>query len=89
MHHSKKVRDAYDGFKLLFLPSYSSHLSGVERLWSVVKKELGTHLDRIPYELNQHQFRAEVDWLCDKINLTHDGRTYFMGAREDLLKALK
>ena len=39
VHKSKAVRKAYeDRFQILFLPPYSSHLSGVETLWSIYKR---------------------------------------------------
>ena len=89
VHRAFGVRTAYDGFKTLFLPAYSSHLSGVESLWSVFKQEFSKVINRIPLELTKQSFKAEVEKLCRKIQRERDGRVYFMAAREDLSKALQ
>lgn len=40
IHHSKKLNEVYDKrFKELFLPTYSSELNPIERLWSIVKRK--------------------------------------------------
>ena len=52
VHKAIMVRKHYeDRFALLFLPAYSSHLSGVERLWAIYKRELGQHIDRVGHEM--------------------------------------
>ena len=52
VHRAKLVKQAYgETFKLLFLPAYSSYLSGVETLWAILKLQLGKHLDRIRYDM--------------------------------------
>ena len=38
IHHSQKLNEVYNNdFKELFLPTYSSELNPIERLWSIVK----------------------------------------------------
>ena len=45
IHHSKKLNEVYDNdFKELFLPTYSSELNPIERLWSIVKRMWTQHL---------------------------------------------
>ena len=45
IHHSKKLNEVYDNdFKELFLPTYSSELNPIERLWSIVKRKWTQHL---------------------------------------------
>ena len=45
IHHSKKLNEVYDNnFKELFLPTYSSELNPIERLWAIVKRKLIQHL---------------------------------------------
>jgi transposase len=40
IHHSKKLNEVYTkDFKELFLPTYSSELNPIERLWSIVKRK--------------------------------------------------
>ena len=40
IHHSKKLNEVCDqDFKELFLPTYSSELNPIERLWSIVKRK--------------------------------------------------
>ena len=40
INHSKKLNEVYDKiFKELFLPTYSSELNPIERLWSIVKRK--------------------------------------------------
>ena len=40
IHHSKKLNEVYDNnFKELFLPTYSSELNPIERLWAIVKRK--------------------------------------------------
>ena len=40
IYHSKKLNEVYDNdFKELFLPTYSSELNPIERLWSIVKRK--------------------------------------------------
>ena len=40
IHHSKKLNAVYDkDFKEFFLPTYSSELNPIERLWSIVKRK--------------------------------------------------
>ena len=68
VHKAILVRKHYeDRFALLFLPAYSSYLSGVERLWAILKRELGQHIDRIGYEMTMSQFRGEVDYMGAKV----------------------
>ena len=88
-HYAKKIRGAYTGFKTLFLPAYSSHLSGVETLWSIYKGHFQKHMQRINYELTQTGFEAEADFMCSQMDLKYDGRKVFMSAREELLKAME
>ena len=38
-HKDKSLSHLYTGFRLLFLPAYSSVLSSIETLWSLVKLE--------------------------------------------------
>lgn len=39
IHYTKKLEAVYDkDFKEMFLPTYSSELNPIERLWSVVKR---------------------------------------------------
>ena len=39
IHHSKKLNAVYyNNFKKLFLPTSSSELNPIERLWSIVKR---------------------------------------------------
>ena len=88
-HYGKKVRETLRDFKVLFLPPYSGYMSGVERLWSLLKLELEKHIGRMSQELSQEAFEAEVDWLCTHLNEKYDGKRLFMGARTELLKALE
>lgn len=88
VHYAKKLRSSFGGFKVLFTPAYSAHLSGIEYYWSYLKNAVAKHLARLDYELDQLQFEAEVDYMCSKLNLELDGRNIFMGARAELLKAL-
>ena len=60
----------------------------MERLWSLLKGKLGQHLSRVPQDLKNLQFQAEVDWMCSKLNLEHDGRHILMAARAESLNAL-
>lgn len=40
IHHSKKLNEIYHkDFKEYFLPTYSSELNPIERLWSIVKRK--------------------------------------------------
>ena len=39
------------------------------------------HLARLPQELTEIGFRAELEWMCDKMNLEYDGRRFFLAAR--------
>ena len=40
IHYSKKLDDVYDeNFKEMFLPTYSSELNPIERLWSIIKRK--------------------------------------------------
>ena len=40
IHHSKKLNEVYtNDFKEFFLPTYSSELNPIERLWSIVKRK--------------------------------------------------
>ena len=40
IHHSKKLNQIYSkDFKEYFLPTYSSELNPIERLWSIVKRK--------------------------------------------------
>jgi transposase len=40
IHHSKKLNEIYTNeFKESFLPTYSSELNPIERLWSIVKRK--------------------------------------------------
>lgn len=89
VHTAQLVAKEYeDTFKLLFLPAYSSYLSGVETLWAILKIQLGKHLDRIRYDMNMLKFEAEVDWMCSVMMMKYDGRKIFMSARNDLQKVL-
>ena len=89
VHHSKAIQKVFGNFKVLYTPSYSGHLSGVEVLWSLLKAKLNQHLSRIPHDLKHQSFKAEVDWMCSKIDCEVDGRNIFMAARAELLKALE
>ena len=73
---------------MLFLPPYSSFLSGVETLWAHLKRDLSKTIDRIPQEIKQTEYDNEVNKLCKKLNDTYDGRKVFDSARKDLMKAL-
>ena len=45
IHHSKKLNEVYNNnFKEFFLPTYSSELNPIERLWSIVKRKWTQHL---------------------------------------------
>ena len=37
VHRSNKLADSFDGFQVLMLPAYSSHLSCIESLLSLMK----------------------------------------------------
>ena len=40
IHHSKKLNEVYNNnFKELFLPTYSSELNPIERLWAIMKRK--------------------------------------------------
>ena len=40
IHYSKKLDDVYDeNFKEMFLPTYSSELNPIERLWSIINRK--------------------------------------------------
>ena len=40
IHHSKKLNEVYtNDFKEFFLPTYSSELNPIERLWWIVKRK--------------------------------------------------
>ena len=39
IHYAKKIQYIYDkGFKVMYLPTYSSELNPIERLWSLLKR---------------------------------------------------
>ena len=45
IHQLKKLNEVYkNNFKELFLPTYSSELNPIERLWSIVKRKWTQHL---------------------------------------------
>ena len=88
-HLSKASRPFYDGFKVLLTPGYSSDLSAIETCWSHLKAKLAKHIDRMPRELTQIDFEAEVDLICFQINHEYDMRKMFYATREQLLKALE
>ena len=51
VHHSYAVRDAYEGFHVLFLPPYSSFFNSQESVFSVMKAELHKHFARMQGEV--------------------------------------
>ena len=58
IHHSKKLNEVYDNdFKELFLPTYSSELNPIERLWSIVKRK---------WTQNLHLFLDEMSLALTK-----------------------
>ena len=54
IHHSKKLNEVYDNdFKELFLPTYSSELNPIERLWSIVKRKWTQNLHLFVDEMSE------------------------------------
>ena len=50
-HYVQHVKSYYSRFSLLQLPRYSSNLSPVETVWSLLKAEVSKQIDRMPREL--------------------------------------
>ena len=50
-HHSHLVRNwiASKGYRVHFLPPYSSELNPIETVWSMMKREWGQHLIKIDF----------------------------------------
>ena len=88
VHKAYGVRASYEGFKVLFTPPYSSDLNGVENLWAIFKAKLSKHVDRLPRELTQVDFEAEIDYICHSISEEMDIPKLPFAARDDLLRAL-
>jgi transposase len=54
IHYSKKLDEVYDeNFKEMFLPTYSSALNPIERLWGYMKRVWGQNLHNISEEIMQ------------------------------------
>lgn len=54
IHHSKKLNAIYHkDFKEYFLPTYSSELNPIERLWSIVKRKWTQNLHLFVDEISQ------------------------------------
>ena len=54
IHHSKKLNEIYTkDFKESFLPTYSSELNPIERLWSIVKRKWTYNLHFFVDEMSQ------------------------------------
>ena len=52
VHHSKKLGSLYDDdFQQIFLPTYSSELNPIERLWSLLKRRWAQNLQLYNDEL--------------------------------------
>ena len=58
IHHSRTLNEVYDqDFKEQFLPTYSSELNPIERLWSIVKRK---------WTQNLHLFVDEISLVLMK-----------------------
>ena len=61
----------------------------METVWSLLKARLGKSTARIPQEIKQAEYEAEVNRVCAEINAEYDMRRLFFASREDLLQALE
>ena len=57
VHKAYVVRELYQHFHVLFLPSYSSHLSSQETVWSLLKREL-----QIQLQTQRHEIKTMVEF---------------------------
>ena len=64
-HFARTVVQDLSSFKVLRLPPYSSFMSSIETVFAVLKQRLGKHMARVPRELSQINFEAEVKLVCD------------------------
>ena len=46
-------------------------------------------MDRVPEELTQEQYEAEIDLICETLDKEYDERKLFLNAREELLKVME
>ena len=88
VHKAKGVMPYYEGFNVLFTPPYSSDLNAIETVWAIMKAKLSKELDRLPRELDQLDFEAEIDLVLHQISEETDMKRLMFAARNDLLKAL-
>ncbi len=89
MHRAMGVVPYYAGFKVLFTPPYSSDLNAIETIWAIFGATLSKHIDRMPKELTQLAYEAEIDFICSQIADETDIKRLCHAARADLLKALE
>ena len=62
IHYAKKLNYLYTkGFKVLFLPTYSSTLNPIERLWSILKRKWTQNLQLYVGELQQLKDTRSAD----------------------------
>jgi len=62
IHYAKKLNYLYTkGFKVLFLPTYSSTLNPIERLWSILKRKWTQNLQLYVDELQQLKDTRSAD----------------------------
>ena len=88
-HRSKAMIPDYDGFKVLFLPAYSSFLSSIETIWSLLKDKLAKNTARISREITQAEYEAEIERVCVQLNHEQDISKMMLAARDELLQALE
>ena len=74
---------------MLRLPAYSSFLSSVETVFAILKQRIAKHMARLPKDLGQEEFEAEIKLICEEVAKLHSGRRLFFAARKDLLRALE
>ena len=71
IHHSKKLEQVYDThFKEMLLPTYSSELNPIERLWSLLKRKWTQNLTYYVHEVQERlakTFRKKDTQIKDTI----------------------
>ena len=73
-HRSGNIEEYLEekGVEIIFLPSYSSTLNPVERVWSLFKHEWAKELSKVKFECNDTNAVERMKLICDdlKIRLT-------------------